>query len=157
MVRLTDLPSGALSSCLHPALNRNPSSVSPRYVQTRLLTVVECVRVFAWSEALAIQVYYWRTAQHSISAQHRHSTAQCTAQHSTATQHSTRTATAQAQHSTGTGTAQHRRQHSTAQRQNENSTAQHSTAQHIHSTAQQQHSTTPHSAQHRHSTWTKGT
>ena len=46
---------------LNPALNRNPSSVSPRYMQTRLLTVVECVRVFPWSEALAIQVYYWRT------------------------------------------------------------------------------------------------
>ena len=28
---------------LNPALNRNPSSVSPRYMQTRLLTVVECL------------------------------------------------------------------------------------------------------------------
>ena len=101
-------------------------------MQTRLLTVVECVRVFAWSEALAIQVYYWRTAQHSIPAQHRHSTAQhSTAQHSTAQPH--------AQHSTATGhsTAQHSTaQHSTAQ----HSTAQHSTAQH--STA---HTTTQHS------------
>ena len=47
---------------LDPALNRNPSpGESKVYMQTRLLTVVECVRVFAWSEALAIQVYYWRT------------------------------------------------------------------------------------------------
>ena len=97
-------------------------------MQTRLLTVVECVRMFAWSEALAIQVYYWRTAQHSIPAQHRHSTAQ----HSTA----------QPQHSTEKRHAQH----STA---TSHSTAQHSTAQHIpqHSTATAQHNAAQRTAQ----------
>ena len=137
-------------------------SESKVYMQTRLLTVVECVRVFAWSEALAIQVYYWRTAQHSIPAQHRHSTA--TAQHSHSTGHSRQPT---AQHSKTTRTAQHSHrpqhshstataQHSTAQRQNENSTAQHSTA---HTTAQHSNSTAQRRTTHStgHSTWTKGT
>ena len=83
---------------------------SKGYMQTRLLAVVECVRVFAWSEALAIQVYYWRTAQHSSTAQAQYSTALL----STAQPHST----------------------AHAQRQHRHNTAQYSTAQPQHSTAQ---------------------
>ena len=116
-------------------------------MQTRLLTVVECVRVFAWSEALAIQVYYWRTAQHSIPAQHRHSTAQ----HSTATaQHRKTTRTAQHSHRPQHSTAQHSTaQHSDRTRTAQHSTAQHSTAQHIpqHSTATAQHNAAQRTAQ----------
>ena len=116
-------------------------------MQTRLLTVVECVRVFAWSEALAIQVYYWRTAQHSIPAQHRHSTAQhSTAQHSTATaQHRKTTRTAQHSHRPQHSTAQHSTaQHSTAIEREQHSTAQHST---YHSTATAQHNAAQRTAQ----------